>query len=179
MDILNSGLCVAKQALYHLSHSSSPFCSGYFGDEISWTICPGWPRTTIHLISASQVARITVMNHQHLAKNGCFWINTLSALKWSQGWRVLRPQRAEQRPRLLLGQWLWALGGGCGGQEYFWLVWSYGQRRWLSVQSSLSSALGLFPFLGAWSVSWEWPKGCILGLSSMNFDFCNLSFNSN
>jgi hypothetical protein len=23
---------LAKQALYHLSHTSSPFCSGYFGD---------------------------------------------------------------------------------------------------------------------------------------------------
>jgi hypothetical protein len=26
-----------------LSHASSPFCSGSFGDGVSWTICPGWP----------------------------------------------------------------------------------------------------------------------------------------
>jgi hypothetical protein len=31
---LNSGLCFARQVLYHLSHSSSPFCSGYFGDRV-------------------------------------------------------------------------------------------------------------------------------------------------
>jgi hypothetical protein len=29
---LNSGLQLAKQALYLLSHTSSPFCCGYFGD---------------------------------------------------------------------------------------------------------------------------------------------------
>jgi hypothetical protein len=26
---------LAKQELYHLSHTSSPFCSGYFGDGVS------------------------------------------------------------------------------------------------------------------------------------------------
>jgi hypothetical protein len=41
-----------------LSHTSSAFCSGYFGDGVSWTICLGWPCTEILLISASQVARI-------------------------------------------------------------------------------------------------------------------------
>jgi hypothetical protein len=34
---------LAKQALYHLSHTSSPFCSGYFGDGVSQTICLDWP----------------------------------------------------------------------------------------------------------------------------------------
>jgi hypothetical protein len=48
-----------KQALYILSHTSSPFCSGDFGDGFSQTVLLGWPRTTILLISASQVARIT------------------------------------------------------------------------------------------------------------------------
>jgi hypothetical protein len=28
---LNSGLYVCKAGLYHLSHTSSPLCSGYFG----------------------------------------------------------------------------------------------------------------------------------------------------
>jgi hypothetical protein len=27
---LNSGIMLAKQALYHLSHTSRPFCSAYF-----------------------------------------------------------------------------------------------------------------------------------------------------
>jgi hypothetical protein len=30
---LNSGLALAKQALYHLSHTSNPLFSGYFGAE--------------------------------------------------------------------------------------------------------------------------------------------------
>jgi hypothetical protein len=33
---------LAKQALYCLSHTSSPFFSGYFGGGISRTICLGW-----------------------------------------------------------------------------------------------------------------------------------------
>jgi hypothetical protein len=36
---------LAKQALNLLSHTSSPFCSGYFGDGVSRTVCPGWPLT--------------------------------------------------------------------------------------------------------------------------------------
>jgi hypothetical protein len=31
---LNSGLCTCWQVLYHLSHSSSPFCPDYFGARI-------------------------------------------------------------------------------------------------------------------------------------------------
>jgi hypothetical protein len=33
--------------------------SGYFGNRVSQTICPGWPRTAILQVSASQVLRIT------------------------------------------------------------------------------------------------------------------------
>jgi hypothetical protein len=42
-----------------LSHTSSPFCSGYFGDGVSPTICLGCPWTLILPISASQLTRIT------------------------------------------------------------------------------------------------------------------------
>jgi hypothetical protein len=28
-------------------------CSGYFGDEVSWTICPGWPQTNSPNLSLS------------------------------------------------------------------------------------------------------------------------------
>jgi hypothetical protein len=28
------------QALYHLSHTSRPFCSGYFGDEVFKNVLP-------------------------------------------------------------------------------------------------------------------------------------------
>jgi hypothetical protein len=33
---------LARQALYHLSHTSSPSCSGYFGDRVLF-FCPGQP----------------------------------------------------------------------------------------------------------------------------------------
>jgi hypothetical protein len=52
-----------------LSHAYSPFfCCGYFGDGASSTICLGWPLTRILLISASQVARIIGVSHQHSAR---------------------------------------------------------------------------------------------------------------
>jgi hypothetical protein len=56
-ELRASGL--AKQAFYCLSHTSSPFYSGYFGGRVSQIVCPGWPQIEILLILASQVARIT------------------------------------------------------------------------------------------------------------------------
>jgi hypothetical protein len=50
-----------------LSHTSYPFCSGYFGDGVSQTIPPGWPCTMIFPISACQVAKITGISNQCLA----------------------------------------------------------------------------------------------------------------
>jgi hypothetical protein len=46
---LSEGFAYAKQALYCLSHTSSPFYCGYlyFGDVVSRTICPGQPQTVI------------------------------------------------------------------------------------------------------------------------------------
>jgi hypothetical protein len=65
-----------------LNHISSPFCSGYFGDGVLWTICPRWPRTLILPISASWVARITGVSflHQALRSNLCLLNNTLSVV---------------------------------------------------------------------------------------------------
>jgi hypothetical protein len=40
---LSGGFMLAKQTLCCLSHTSSPFCSGYFGDGVSQIICQGWP----------------------------------------------------------------------------------------------------------------------------------------
>jgi hypothetical protein len=55
-----------------LCHASSPFCSGYFGNGVSWIVCLSWPRTMILPISASLlVARITGMSYGHLAST---WI---------------------------------------------------------------------------------------------------------
>jgi hypothetical protein len=62
------GFALARQALYHMGHSTSPFlCIEYFQDRVSRTICPGWLWTAIFLISAFWVARITGVNHQHPA----------------------------------------------------------------------------------------------------------------
>jgi hypothetical protein len=57
-----------QSRLYCLSHTFTVFCSGYFGDGVSQTVCPDWPQNSILLISSSQVARITGMSHWHLAQ---------------------------------------------------------------------------------------------------------------
>jgi hypothetical protein len=54
---------LAKLVLYHLSHTASPFWSGYFGhgspNYLSWLL------TEIVPISASQVVLITGVSHWH------------------------------------------------------------------------------------------------------------------
>jgi hypothetical protein len=50
-----------------LSQTSSPFCSGYFGDGVSRTTCLSWLQTKSLQISVSQVARITDVRHQCLS----------------------------------------------------------------------------------------------------------------
>jgi hypothetical protein len=57
--VWTQGFALAKQALNSLSQTSSSFYSGYFGDGVL--------QTMIFLISASQLARIIGMSHQHLA----------------------------------------------------------------------------------------------------------------
>jgi hypothetical protein len=58
---------LAKQLLYGLNHTSSPFCSGYFGDGDLTNYCLSWPRTVILLI-ASKVTRITDVSYWCLAE---------------------------------------------------------------------------------------------------------------
>jgi hypothetical protein len=51
------GLTLAMQALYHLSHSASPFLWWvFFLRQVFMNCLPGWLRTMIFLISASWVA---------------------------------------------------------------------------------------------------------------------------
>jgi hypothetical protein len=47
-------------------------CEGFFWDRVSWTICPGWLQTTILLISAFWVARLTDISHWYLASLGFY-----------------------------------------------------------------------------------------------------------
>jgi hypothetical protein len=58
---------LTKQALYHLSHTSRPFCSGYFGDEGPANYLPGLASNRNPPNLSFQVARITGVSHQHLA----------------------------------------------------------------------------------------------------------------
>jgi hypothetical protein len=57
------GFMLARQALYYWSCTSSLIYSDYSGDGALGTICPGWPPVAIHLISVSQVVRITGVSH--------------------------------------------------------------------------------------------------------------------
>jgi hypothetical protein len=41
IGVWTQGFVLAKQMLYHLSHTSSPFCSGYFGDGSLMNYLPG------------------------------------------------------------------------------------------------------------------------------------------
>jgi hypothetical protein len=60
-----------KQAVYHLSHASSPFCSGYFGDVGLTNYFPRLASNSILPISVSQVSRITSVSYKCL-ENYCF-----------------------------------------------------------------------------------------------------------
>jgi hypothetical protein len=77
------GLTLARQALYHLSQSSSPVLCWICQDRVSWTIALGWLWTAILLICASWVARITWVNHWCPALV-CLFIY-LQYLVWIQG----------------------------------------------------------------------------------------------
>jgi hypothetical protein len=52
---------------FALSHSTSPFLWRVFWDKVSQTICLGWLRTAVLLISTSWIVRITDVSHQRLA----------------------------------------------------------------------------------------------------------------
>jgi hypothetical protein len=92
---LNQGLQACKEALYYLSHTSSTFFSGYFGDGVSQTICPGWSWAVILPVSAFQVARILGISHLHQIR---FWFcssfrgpswQIFTALKYSLFFHVI------------------------------------------------------------------------------------------
>jgi hypothetical protein len=63
-SIWTQSLALAKQVLYCLSNTSSPFCSVYFGDKSLMNYCPSWPQTMILSISASLVGRIIGVSHK-------------------------------------------------------------------------------------------------------------------
>jgi hypothetical protein len=65
--VWTQGFVLAKQVHYPLSISPIHFSLVILEMGVSWTICPIWPQTLILPMSASQVARITGVNHQCLA----------------------------------------------------------------------------------------------------------------
>jgi hypothetical protein len=82
---LNSELHACKAGTQSLETSDrvvskwtpSPFCSGYFGDGIQQTICPGWLQTEILLISASQIVSITGVSRWPLAERDLLLIKSV------------------------------------------------------------------------------------------------------
>jgi hypothetical protein len=58
---------------YTLSYSTSPFFVMGFFKIVSQTVCSGWLQTEMLLVSASWVARITGMSHQHPTE--CMFLN--------------------------------------------------------------------------------------------------------
>jgi hypothetical protein len=69
---LNAGFYTCKAGSLSLKSLLQSICPGNFGDGVLWTICLSWPWTMILPISASEVARITCMSHQCLARNSHF-----------------------------------------------------------------------------------------------------------
>jgi hypothetical protein len=68
---------------FPLSHSTSPiFCDRVFRDSVLKTICSGWLQTTILLISASWVARITGVSHWHPASLSRIKLWTAMVCMW-------------------------------------------------------------------------------------------------
>jgi hypothetical protein len=63
--LVRLGLCAYKAGTLHLKPHSSPFFALVIWRRVLQTICLGWARTRDLLISASQVARIIGMRHQH------------------------------------------------------------------------------------------------------------------
>jgi hypothetical protein len=61
------------QGLYLEPLHQPLYCDGLFWARGSWSICLGWPQTSIILISASWIAGITGVSHWCLAWLGCFF----------------------------------------------------------------------------------------------------------
>jgi hypothetical protein len=75
-----------------LSHTPSPFCSGYFGDGILRTFCSGWPPTLIFPISVFQVARITGYPRTkkiHVHIKTCTWTYIVALFVMAGNWKQL------------------------------------------------------------------------------------------
>jgi hypothetical protein len=62
--VWTQSLMLARQSAIWTT-SPTLFCVGFFQDRVSWPICPCWLQTTILLISASCVGKITDVNHRH------------------------------------------------------------------------------------------------------------------
>jgi hypothetical protein len=65
---------LAKQVLYYLSHTSSPFYSGYFGDGSLTNYLPRLASNLDPMISASQLAKFIGVSHWCLAWYLIFWV---------------------------------------------------------------------------------------------------------
>jgi hypothetical protein len=64
--IWTQGFTLARQVIYHLSHSPAVFCVEYFQIGSQELLAQSQLWTLILLISASLIARIIGLSHQHL-----------------------------------------------------------------------------------------------------------------
>jgi hypothetical protein len=125
------GFTLAKQVLYSLSCTSSPFCSGYFGDWVSRTICLGCSPTSTIPISASQVAGITGVSHQHH-----------TALFLRLGLAIFFPRLAlNLHPAVsaswVIG-WLYEWKHGAGNQQDHWIPSIWVRKRGVCMTQNKS-----------------------------------------
>jgi hypothetical protein len=137
---LTSGLWACKASALLLSHTSSPFFSGYFGDGILRIICLGWLQTVILPISASQVARIT-----DVTNSSC--LSASLELLHQAGFTGL--QETQQGPRhrcpagsQKIGHHIWKLTM----HDKFCLRWSYFKSISFVVRYQPCHLLALWPW---------------------------------
>jgi hypothetical protein len=117
-------------------------CEGFFWDRVSWAVCPGWVWTSILLIYASWVARLTGGSHRRLAVLGS--LRTAFALTTTPCEHALMcvcQQTSEnQDPRFRFSQWLlsWLLYHAFQSQllelsDFF--CWFEGEKKVMSLVS--------------------------------------------
>jgi hypothetical protein len=136
---------------YTSSHSTSPFCEVFFffQDRVSQTIGPGWLRTSILLIPASWVTRITGMNHQcpaHFSFLTSSYVSTfwLPNSRWCELlWKVLliKPEYFNmgltlKRLRIYTENW-WTLATSIG-------VWINEESHWITYFWNIFKIYGIY-----------------------------------
>jgi hypothetical protein len=62
IGVCTQGSVLVRQVLYHLSHSSGPFCFGYFGDRSRY-FCSGQPSLLFSYFKLAIITELTGAHH--------------------------------------------------------------------------------------------------------------------